>query len=360
MSIAENWIPIWDRIQKGSPQTPGMFEIPTSNLDRIDGLDAQFKPDQDYFQVIINEMYLTAGRKWFDLIAPAVFVVSDFTYDGKKLTTPVFIGPSKIKELNSEKQPHGVIYRDHGLGLYPYRGGGLTLYIALCEVGIGDAVPKQLLRIVESTAKALDFSPALSPYAKVASIVMEGFKELLDASGINPLISVRQSFGANLNIPFKPSFFVLLEDPKVDAQSLWVRDRHLMQGSDAQHLTPYRDRGYVLYSIVRPLQNERDDLKTLPFSASWERVRNYANGRTDNDHKNAKALMSELYQTIKTSPDLTEPQANELVDRYSKAMKAYIDEAIKIIKMKDKEVETTEAADKLDAIRDKALSILNL
>jgi hypothetical protein len=173
----------------------------------------------------------------------------------------------------------------------------VTLYLALCEVGIGDAAPKQLLRIVENTAKALDFSPALNPYTKVASLVIDGFKGLVDASGITPLISVRQSFGANMNIQFKPSFFVLLDDPEVNPQSLWVRNRQLMQGKDAEHLIPYRDTGYVLYSIVKPEHNKRDDLQTLPFSDLWERVKEEANGRTDKQHENARVLMADLYQT---------------------------------------------------------------
>jgi hypothetical protein len=297
--LANDWKTIWSNIQTGSPEIPGMVEIPTTNFDHnIDGLDVKFfEPNQDYFQVVINEMYLTAGRKWFDRIAPSVFVVSEFTYSRQRLTTPVFIGPSRIQELKSEKQPKGVIYRDYGLGLYPYRGGGVTLYLALCEVGIGDAAPKQLLRIVENTAKALDFSPALNPYTKVASLVIDGFKGLVDASGITPLISVRQSFGANMNIQFKPSFFVLLDDPEVNPQSLWVRNRQLMQGKDAEHLIPYRDTGYVLYSIVKPEHNKRDDLQTLPFSDLWERVKEEANGRTDKQHENARVLMADLYQT---------------------------------------------------------------
>ncbi len=353
-NLADAWKALWNRIQVGPPDTPGMIEIPATNiLNQTDGLDIKFKRDQDYFQVVINEMYLTAGRRWFDRIAPAVFVVSDFTYNGEELTNPIFIGPSRIQKLHTEKQPKGVIYRDYGLGLYPYRGGGLKLYIVLCEVGVGDAAPKRLLRIVESTAKALDFSPALSPYTNVASLVMDGFKELVDAKGINPLISVNHPFGANINIPFKPSFFVLLDDPNIDPKSLWVDNRRLMQGKNSHHLTPFRDTGYVLYSIVRPDDNKRDDLQSLAFHSLWERVKEEANGSTEREHENARVLMADLYQMIMTSPELTEPQANELADKYPKDMEAYIDRAIR----RGLRTETRETEDKLYSIRDKALSI---
>jgi hypothetical protein len=54
-----------------------------------------------------------------------------------------------------------------------------------------------------------------------------------------------------------------------------------------------------------------------------------------------------------TSPDLTDPQAGELVDKYLKDMEAYVKKAIKFGLMGGEGAE-----DKLEAIRDKALSIL--
>jgi hypothetical protein len=188
-----------------------------------------------------------------------------------------------------------------------------------------------LLNVIERISGVLNFSPALAPYMNVASVLMEGFETFFNAGGVEPLVGLRDSFGPNLNIPFQPGYFALIDAPDVDEKTLYVQKNQLMSGNSLESAKPFRAADYVLYSIIGPEQDRRDDIDTLPFNDLWHKVRIEAASPVDDpNYKNARLQMATLYEMMIASPDLTEPHAFDLTDDYVELMETIHKKAKKI------------------------------
>jgi hypothetical protein len=346
---------------KSSPRpSPSILEIPRNHIDKNQNseLDYSFKRDQDYFQVIINEMYLTEARKLAVNIDPLVYCVSEFTYRGQAQTQviPYLVGPSMLKEKGvPDKYTKGMIIKNTCVsGLHPYRGAGLTFSIILLEARQNAIRP--LLNVIEKVSGALNFSPAIAPYMTVANVLMDGFELFFNAGGVEPIIGLRDSYGPNLKITFQPSYFALIDQPEVDPATLWVSNNQLMVGNSLNSAKNYREADFVLYSFMGPQENRRDDLEGLPFNELWTSVRTEAaSPKDDPDFKNARLQMSTLYQVMLNSPDLTEPQAETLADQYFDKMQQ-IHKKAKKIGLQGAQVTDEEQA-RQDKIRARALEI---
>jgi hypothetical protein len=363
LSPQQLWSNFANAIKERPRELPSTVTIPRAHLDEnLNGeLDDALLKDKHYFQVIVNEMYLANARQWLHEIEPVVYVVGEFVHAGEPKVVPLLVGPSLVKQFGvPDEYAKGMIFRNTSVfGLYPYRGGGLTLSVVLAEAK-GNSPLRPMLGFVETAAKVLGFSPALAPYASVANLVMDGFETLFQSGSVVPLVGFRDSFGPNQRIPFQPSYFALIDAPAVDPETLWVRNRQLVQGSSLDDAEPYRAADYVLYSIVAPAEHRRDDVDILPFNEQWERVKSEASSPIDDpNYKNARVQMSALYQAIITSPDLTDSQADALAEEYASRMKAIHDRAVRFSNMdQGQQVRSPEQA-RLDRARSGALAILN-
>jgi hypothetical protein len=355
--FADLWKVITDRVVTSPRESPSALTIPAGHVEPATHLGVPFEPDEHYFQVRINEMYLTNKREWFSAIDPLVFVVSEFTYNNQELTVPYLVGPKLMEKWGKDVTPQGMIFRDTRVaGLHPYRGGRLTLSVVLCQTQVHNYA-RQFLRIVESAANALDFSTMLGTYVKVAGVVMDGFEALVGLGGTEPLAGLRREFDPDAGDAFSPSYFVLIDKPGVDPQTLWVNDRQLLSGPSMADAKPYRDADFVLYSVVRPPKDVRSDISTLPFHSLWERVEKEAAVPQQEFYKSAKANMLSLYEIIMLSPDLTKPQAAALADEYAEEMVQIQKKAQRFADLDDS-VPAVEG-DTLDEVRGKAVSILD-
>jgi hypothetical protein len=357
--IAALWKTVTDGISQhvvqSKRQLPSTVRIPDDHVEQKDQLGQPFERDQHYFNVVINEMFLADARKWFTLIDPLVFVVSEFTYNKKNLEVPFTVGPALLNPVGGEKVPPGMIFKDTPVsGTFPYRGGGLTLSVVLCQLSVGNYA-SELLQVIESAAKVLDFSPMLSPYTKVAGIVLKGFNTLLGLNGTTPLIALRHTFNPNAGIPFMPSFFALIDEPDVDPQMLWVIGNRLMLGKSKAEATPYRKSDFVLYSVVKPIGNLRDDLDTLPFAPQWDQVVSEAGQGKNKAYQSAKGNMLSLSQTITLSPDLTAPQRTMLKTSYADQMVLEYKRAVELTLRRG-----LAKPDEFAEARDESLAILDL
>lgn len=361
MELAELWNKIQTNILNSPRVQPSVVAIPRDQIDRNrDGaLDFTFGAHQHYFNVVVNEMFLGSARKWFSTIEPLVYVVSEFTYRGKRQVAPFVVGPGLLKERGvPDPFAGGTILRNTSVcGPHPYRGGGLTLSVVLCSVQTGNAL-RPALQVMESVAGALGFSPALSPYVKVAAALLDGFEALFTSGGVTPLAGFRDSFGPAAGNPFRPGYFALIDSPGVDPRRLWVRDNQLCEGSSLETATPYRSADFVLYSIGWPGET-RDDVEELPFNELWERVKQEAASPVeDPNYRNAKQLMAALYQSIVVSPDLTEPHADALAEQYAARMKKIHADAVKYGMMAGEEKEPSRERQRLDRARKLSLALL--
>jgi hypothetical protein len=314
------------------------------------------KPNEHYFQVLINEIYLANYREWFSTYDPMLFIVSEFNYGQKKETVPYIVGPSMIEsmiEKYGQKAPPGMIFSDTRVtGLHPYRGDGLTLSLILFQIK-RDAYPRKFMQIFENAAKVLDFTTMLSTYVKVAGIVLDGVESMLNKTDVQPLIGLRKEFPSDV---FESQYFALVNMPesKFNPNELWVRNGQLVHGDNLPDAKPYRDSDYVLFSINRT--SERDDVETLPFYPLWNRVVEEARVAKEDNWESAKTAMSNLYLAMRLSPDITESHAEALADDYITKMQAIQTTACKIAKLGDVKTKPSE----LDGIRAKSLSILKM
>jgi hypothetical protein len=359
------WKNIAAKIQSSPRPSPSILTIPRNHIDKNQNgeLDYSFKKDQHYFQVMVNEMYLTEQRILAVNIEPLVYTVCEFTYlrkgddQNKTQFVPFLIGPSLLKDQGVPDQySKGIIFRNTSVsGLHPYRGGGLTLAIVLMEARQNALRP--VLQVVEAISGALKFSPALAPYLSVASVLMDGFETFFNAGGVEPLVGLRDSFGPNYNIPFRPGYFVMIDKPGEDEKRLWVVNNQLMVGSSLQDCKPYREADFVLYSFIGPEGNERDDTASLPFNDLWLKVKEESASPVDDpNYKNARMLMGALYQTMVTSPDLTEDHSYTLADNYFASMQKIHAQAVKFGLQSGGEEEDEETV-RQDKLRQRALKI---
>lgn len=361
MSIAEWWNSVQTRIINSPRKSPSVVTILRDHIDKNENgtLDFSFKSDTHYFQVIINEMYLGNDREWFSKIDPVVYVLSEFTYNGKAQVSPFLVGPTMLKNRGiPENVANGIIFRNTSVaGPYPYRGKGLTLTVVLCEAKSANVL-KPLLRVIENTSEALGFSPVLMPYTKVANVLMSGFDALFNAGGVDPLVGLRDSYGPNFGTKFEPAYFALIDKEGVPAESLWVKKNQLTVGTSLKASQPYREADFVLYSIGCPDENLRDDLDQLPFEELWQRIQKEAATPVDDpDYKNARTLMVTLFQEIVGSPDLTEAQADAVADKYQERMARIHEKAKKIATMAPGDL--TDEQKRAARTRQRALAILN-
>ena len=85
-----------------------------------DKIGVSLQSDQHYFQIRINELFLKNKRNWYKEYAPMVFVVLEFTYDGKEESVPFVVGP-QIMDKFGQSLPEDMVFLNT-------RVGGLYLF----------------------------------------------------------------------------------------------------------------------------------------------------------------------------------------------------------------------------------------
>ncbi len=347
---------IWNRIRQSESQLPSKIAIPRDRVDRGKALGGPFVRDEHYFQVEVNEMFLTYKRKWFSDYDPMVLVISEFTYAKDRQSVPFVVGPSLIKaaiEESGKKLPNGMLFTNTRVaGIHPYRGDGLTLSVVLYRLRVEDYLRK-LMKVVETAAGALSFGTALASYLKVGDVVLDGVDSLFDLGAIDPIVGHRQEFKHG----FEPGYFALIDMPedRVGDYEFWVRKDQLVIGGSLESAEPFREADYVLYNIGQ--MEERDDLDLLPVYPLWERVAQEATVADDTYWKNAKSYMNNFYQSMVLSPDLTGVQTDKLADEYITKMEILHKRAGRISNLSEAK---RSALTELDQARSKAVSILEM
>ncbi|MDX1638861.1 MAG: hypothetical protein R3281_12885 [Balneolaceae bacterium] len=353
-TLAERCGSIWNSIRQSPTQLPSGVTIPHGQVESGNQTSDLFTPNRHYFQVRVNEMFLSSGREWFAKYDPMVFAVSEFVYDKKREAIPFVVGPAMMQKFG-RNLPEGMIFSDTRVaGLHPYRGGQLTLSIILYKVQTSNMVRK-LLAMIENTANVLDFANALDTYLKVADVVMDGVESLLDLGGSEPVMGLREEFDPS-DGRLRPSFFALINMPKneLDTNKLWVRDRTLYYGESSESASPFRRADFVLYSVTQV--PERSDLTTLPFYPQWEHTQREALDPREDSWTSAKANMASLMQTMLLSPDLTDHQAHQLVKEWSNKLVNFHKMAVGNANMSDGK--SKKAPEKMEDARAQSLAFL--
>ena len=341
----------WQRIEASPAVTQARVPVIRDHVDTGAKLGGAFVPDRHYFTVRVNRMYLHNKREWTSLLDPMVVCMSEFLYDKKEQdAVPFVIGPTRIQQIAK-----GVNLSDSDTrvaGIHPYRGGRLKITIVLLQVQRD--VAKDLLKMVESTAGALDFGAGLSTYLKIGNVLLDGIDSLFGLSGTEPVVGHSKQFDPDGGDEFVPGYYALIDLPEsqFSADRLWVKKNELCEGPNMLAAQPLRTADYVLYSITQT--DRRSDIRALPFYPLWERVQKEAGAGRPDAFENAKTLLSGLVQDMRLSADLTEDQCTEIVADWRKKTRERYDEAVGIGKL------AKGKGSKFQAIRDEALDILKL
>ena len=348
---------IWNRIRQSEAQLPTKIAIPRNQVDRGEKLGGPFERDEHYFQVEVNEMFLTYKREWFSSYDPVVLIISEFSYAKERRSVPFVVGPNLIKAAmdSSSKLPNGMLFTNTRVaGVHPYRGDGLTISVVLYRLRVEDHLRK-LMKVVETAAGALSFGTALGAYLKVGDVILDGIDSLFDLGALDPIVGHRQQFKQG----FEPGYFALIDMPEDQAANykFWVRSDQLVVGATLESAQPFRAADYVLYNIGQLV--ERDDLDLLPVYPLWEKVDQEArvSDPDGNYWKNAKIHMSTFAQAMAASPDLTSVQADKLEEEYIARMEVLHKRAAKMSNLSEtKRGDVSEQ----DRVRSRTVAILDL
>ncbi len=309
-TLGDWWKEFWGKVQHSPTILPTRHAVPADHTTTAAGQN--FKRDQHYFVVKVNQIFLKYGREYWTTYAPMALVVTEFDYNGEDTVVPFFVGPSLL-EKDKIELPAGFIFADTKVaGIHAYKGGGLKLTVILYRVKRTD-LARKLLKVIENVASVLDFSQALSSYLKVADVLVDTVEDLIGADNDNqPIIGLRKEFDGSGE--FKPGYFALIDsrDNRIDQSKLWVRDNELLLGETMDDAQQFTGANFVLYSIGQA--GERDDYDQLPFYGQWKTALAESFTAEPEKWKSAQANWTALFQQMSLSPDLILPQANTLAD----------------------------------------------
>jgi hypothetical protein len=322
MSILDRCQALFQTARKGETRLPSRVSIPSSHVDEPERLGPPLEPDRHYFQVRVNEMFLSHARQWYAQYDPLVFVGSEFIYDKAETAVPVMVGPSLLERFGKKRDlPGGTVFEDTRVaGLHPYRGGRLAVTVMLYRVQRVNYA-RELLKVVDSTVGALDFSTAVGAYTKVAGAVLDGVDALLGLGSAQAVVGYRREMDPDAGDAMAGGYFALIDAPEadVDIDRLFVRKGRLVEGDALDTAQPFRSADYILYSLSSTAT--RSDERMLSFYPQWQRTLQEAALPSDQGWTSAKSNMLALYQSMVLSPDLTSTHAEALTTQYQGDLK---------------------------------------
>jgi hypothetical protein len=340
---------LWNKARAGETRTPACFSIKAEDGN-------PFSPQQHYFQIIINEMFLANEREWFVTYSPMTFVAATYIYNNNRETSPFIVGPSMLEEYGY-KLPQGMVFRNTPVtSLHPYQGGELILTVILYKVqrrNNVDTVLKVLEKIssvINPAVPAIDFSS----YLKIAGSIMDGVEILLGLEETLPVVGYRLTINPDIGQRLEPTYMVLIDsdEREIKKGEFLVRESRLHCGSQ-----PYREKDFALLKIAQG--DRRTDEQTLPFYPLWETTLEMAT-RSANNHfwDETKAHFKTLNRALLNSPDLTKPDYDRLSDEYLAEVKEQRERAIALGSLRttsevsEEETRARRMAEELDELDD--------
>ena len=304
----------------GSPAVlPFLIRIPDSNTDNPNDLAIEFEPKQHYFTVRVNEMFLSEKRKWFKEIEPMVVCLTSYIYGEQEIDNPFIVGRNLI-ETKMQNIPEGMVFQDTRVaGIHPYAGGRLIVSIALCH-SVTKNYLADSLEFIEKVSGVFNenITALIGNYTKIANVVIGGIDKLFDSESVKPLFGFRKEFDPDANDHFSPGYYVMLDrsDSNWNPQNFFVLNNRLFYGSDKTTAKEFRNDEYVLFSVTR--SDERGDINLLPVYQSYKKILDIlkVNEVTQDTKNKIKDMLRVLNIEMQQSPDLTEPQARALIQKY--------------------------------------------
>ena len=333
---------LWRKIKKTESFKPARIIIPAENISPPLRVSEGFERNKHYFEVRVNQMYLTDSRKWFTTWEPIVMVASKFLYGGKLQEVPYFLG-QKFTGKNPKEQPQGMVFENQKVaGLHPYRGDDFSVSVILGRSKKNDYL-KKVLALIENVSNTYlgSFGSAVLPYVNIGKIAMESFEQLIDSQDVEPMIGHEITLSPDTGSGFNPGYFALInEDEKnVDHAKFFVKDGRLHYGNSIDNSQAYRTDDYVLYSILAT--ESRSDVEKLPYFGGFRSLTEDFIGKiqgriTEEQEKEIKGRLTRVLYEVYNSPDLNRAQVTQQIQEF----KDYVNEMI--------DLSRTQSGDKIE------------
>ena len=300
---------LWTSAKVGKSRTRACFTLPDPGA-------TPFEKNRHYFQILINEMYLTDSRQWFVEYDPVAIVATTYKYGSEYQTTPSVVGPVLLKQFSDVVAKDAIIRNAPVTSLSAYTGGPITFTVFPNAVKRANNAEK-LLSVLENITGAISPVAPILPlqaYLKIAGNVMDSIKTLLGLDDTEALMSYRFTINPDINQIFAPGYIVLIDMDEDDlkGKKFWVKEGRLVEGDGTQ---PYRAHNFVLLQVAQGVK--RSDEETLSFYPLWQRTQELANNAiSDTTWADAKAHFNTLKRALLESPDLTRPDFERLVNGY--------------------------------------------
>jgi hypothetical protein len=305
---------------------PNVFRIKSNQTDHPEEVSGLIEPQQHYFYVTVNEMFLSAQRKWFIAVEPMVICLTKYNYGASTVDNPFVVGRSLIQS-NIQNIPQGMLFYDTRVaGLHPFSGGTFSFAVVLCQAEVKNYLANSL-EFIQKVSGVFSKSITLlvGKYIEIANVIITGIDNLLNSGELQPLFGIMQGFDSDSNAGLTPGYFLMMDKAaqNIDESKFFVKENRLHYGNDIDSAKlfykseGFRDNDYVLYSIKKA--DDRDDIKLLPIYQSYNKILEELKvNEVSNDQKTKiKNMLRVLNIEMRQSPDLTESHAIKLMNKFS-------------------------------------------
>lgn len=208
-----------------------------------------------YFVLRLTEMYLGTSRTLWRKAYP---LVHGFTnYKGREEHNVA--GPGQLQEIGGGNFGQLIVLNSRLAGPTPFTGGDLSLLVGLWSVA-GDDAAKALVTTVGAVSGLI--GAAGPPVAQIIDVVKSSVENILNLDQTILRLGVNDTFYPDN--PLRAGFYVGIgaAAATVDVSRLWLRDGHLVAGTDPVVAKPYNDHDYFVVQVER--REVRDDWPALP------------------------------------------------------------------------------------------------
>lgn len=283
--------------------------------DKILGEELQsqpIEPNKGYFQIRLSEMFIHNQREYWRGFVPLGVVWSEFVYDGDKQSFPVLVGSGLLKGIQEYVDGENIEYRNTPIiGPVPYREGDVSLFVGLYRTQVTD-LAQRLFTVLGKVVGIFDLT-MLSEYLKIAGALGDGLLTLLGFEAVEFRLGEADTFGDSSPNQLQDSYLAYINYPEneIAIDKLWVKAGRLYIGESEQTLSPFDGADYCLIRL--DARRRRGAYTTLPAYKIWKAAR----GKIyQGEEPAARRLMMECQQQLSISPDLTDEEAEYLIQAY--------------------------------------------
>lgn len=298
--VVLNWFQ--DRFRRAAEHRVGHF-MP-------DG-DQVLTPNEHYFRLWLDEMFLANDRDWFKSWHPAVHSAVTFTFGDEEQVITRIAGAATLKDVDATNLDRVIMQTLNLTELMPFRDGTIRINAALLAMQGTDDV-KALIDVFGEFSKKLAI-PQLSAALDVAAPLAQGVSALVGSTNGEMMAGIDHTLaGQEIRAGSFAIVFATAKEVPVEKLSV-VKRKLLFNGA------PLEGRNYMLLRIERvDARKDWDALAAIrdPYQIAIDMM---TDGRLDAAHASLKKAIGAALK----SKDLTEVDRRRVIDalrtRYEEA-----------------------------------------